>query len=256
MTYRAIDPPSARFTFDAVRGRVARGTVIAAALLVTLHLAAAAWLLFDHYGFVTRAWARRSFDLRPEVSATALLWLLLPLSVAFLVRAVARARRNASPSVDRALARYGDPVDVAREVEREVAAASETFGDVTLTTHWLLHERPLGVDLVRVEAIAWVYACDTDHRVNGIKVAATRGVAVHTRSAPYDAVALALPCSADDRPRLLAGLVARAPWCMMGYSADRADRWARDRAALLAAIDRSAEASQTTPAAMVTDPPG
>ncbi|MEZ4395098.1 MAG: hypothetical protein R3A48_28805 [Polyangiales bacterium] len=256
MTYRAPDPPTPCFTFDAVRGRVARGTVIAAALLMALNLSAAAWLLFDHYGFVTRAWARRSFALRPEVWGTALVWLLLPLSVAFLVRAVARARRNASPAVDRALARHGDPVHVAREVEREVAAASETFGDVTLTAHWLLHERPLGVDLVRVEEIAWVYARDTDHRVNGIKVAATRGVAVHTRSAPYDAVALALPCSADDRPRLFAGLADRAPWCLLGYSADRADRWARDRAGLLAAIDRSADASRSAAGATASDRPG
>lgn len=235
--YRAPALPTPRFSFDAVRGRVARGVAVLAGLVVAANAAAAAWLLIDHYGFIRRAIAS-GFNFVPTPVMVALIpWAALPLTLANLVRARGRARRKESAAVDRTLARHGSPADVARAVEREVADGAEAVGEVMVCAHWVLHEHALGVDLLHVDEIAWVFGRDTSHRVNGIKVATSRGVEVHTRAAPFHEVPLTLPCSVDDRPRLLALLAERAPWCHMGHTDALAARWLTDRAALLAEVD-------------------
>lgn len=235
--YRTPDASARRFSFDAVRGRVARGVATLAWLLVAMNLAAAAWLLFDHYGFVVRALSR-GFRFLPEQVVIALIpWAALPFTLANLVRARGQARRNASPTVDRSLTRHGLPADVAREVEREVNDGAEDVGEVIVTAHWIVHEHPLGVHLIHVEEIAWVFGRDTDHRVNGLSVARSRGVEVHTRAAPFHEIPVTLPCGGEDRARLLALLAARAPWCLMGHSPELAARWDTDRAGVLAEVD-------------------
>lgn len=126
---------------------------------------------------------------------------------------------------------------MARAVERKVVDGAEAFGEVIVTAHRVLHEHALGVHLLHAEEIAWVFGRDTTHRVNGITVATARGVEVHTRAAPFHEIPLPLPCDGEDRPRLLALLAVRAPWCLMGHTSELASRWTTDRAGVVAEVD-------------------
>lgn len=141
----------------------------------------------------------------------------------FTWRLIVAVRRRADPArhpMVRQLARFGDPLEVARALDAEVTAASaRRAGDVIITRRFLVDLD--GPDVVGLDEIAWVYPKITRRSVNFIPLGESASLELHTFGPPH----AILPLSLRGGAALNAALVERAPRARFGYSLELAAWW-------------------------------
>lgn len=162
-------------------------------------------------------------------------------------------QRNGDPArhpAARALARYGDPAQVAMGIDMQARnpAALVTIGkNVRLTPGWLLRPTTFGLDVLRLEDIVWVYKRVTQHRVNFIPAGKTYALVINDRNRK----ALELQAGEKEVERAGIELAQRAPWIIAGYSAELEKTWRSNPAAIIQAVDqRRAQMNSGSPASM------
>jgi hypothetical protein len=128
--------------------------------------------------------------------------------------------------VARALSRFGEPHDIAESIDNEISQGDcPTFGKALLTRSWLLRPTVFGMIICRPADIVWVYVSV----INGDHIAT-----LWLRNGK----GMGVPLKKEATERLLAEIVARAPWVERGYDAEKMRRWKRQRTEFLAAVDQ------------------
>src|SRR3954451_5615292 len=124
------------------------------------------------------------------------------------------------------LARFGDPQQLAEQVNQEFAGVKAN--DVTqFGTNWLAQGNTYGLDLVPWQEIVWLYIhSEVRNRVR------TNYVRVKSRGGQQ----LSAPTWSDmDRAeQFLRELYARAPWAEVGYTPEIEAQWTKQRAEFIA----------------------
>jgi hypothetical protein len=141
-----------------------------------------------------------------------------------MARAVIRQGKTRIHPVTRALARQGDPIELARVIDAELAEENVLrVGKAIITRNWLLRPTFFRLIACRLDEIVWAF-----HAViSGDNVATFAfrngriiGVPLHRNT-----------------PELLASIYQRFPWVEKGWDRDKAKKWRSQRAAFLAAVD-------------------
>lgn len=159
--------------------------------------------------------------------------------------------RNAKPEehpARKALARYGDPTGTAMQIESEFRneGNGEKFGGLHLTTNWVVWASSFDVKLTQMKDLVWAYQKVIKHYHTFIPVGKTYSVILLDRAGQKFEV----QAKKSSAPAALAALQRRVPWIIFGYSADLEKAWRKQRADLIAVVDkRRAEMSGAKPAA-------
>lgn len=128
--------------------------------------------------------------------------------------------------IARTLARYGEPQQIAAQIDKEVAEGpATTIGPVTVTSLWLLRPTVFGLVACPLSEVVWAY-----HLVfNGSHMAV-----VYLRNGRNFGV----PLKAAVVPQLLQEIYARIPWVERGCDNATLKRWRTQRQEFLADIER------------------
>lgn len=112
--------------------------------------------------------------------------------------------------------KWGSPVDTAAAIEREWRAPGNTrMGKWTLTERYLIQSALFRFNVLRFEDLLWAYKKVTKHSVNFIPTGKTYQAIVHA----YGGMA-ELPGSQKKVDEMLQDAAKRAPWAVVGFSAE------------------------------------
>jgi hypothetical protein len=164
-------------------------------------------------------------------------FIAIPGAIALLAWLMRALNPSAHPIYKR-LERYGDPRELAQQVNQEFAGArpgdSTHFGE-----NWLAQGDTYGLSLVPWGDIAWLHIYTSVR--NGLQ---TNYVRVWSRDGKQF-VALA-GMHKEEAMRLLSELHARAPWAEVGFSGELQRQWNKQRAEFVGRVDgRKSRLSQT-----------
>jgi len=139
-------------------------------------------------------------------------------------RVVIRQRKSSMHPVTRSLARQGDPIELVREIDAEMAEdAVLRVGKAFITRNWLLRPTLFRLIACRMDDIVWAF-----HAViRGDNVASF---------AFRDGRMIGIPLHRNT-PELLAHIYRRVPWVEKGWDREKAKKWRTQRAAFLAEVD-------------------
>jgi hypothetical protein len=148
-----------------------------------------------------------------------------------MARAVIRRGRTRMHPVWRMLARQGNPFELSRAIDDEMAEKSVlTVGKAFITRNWLLRPTLFGLIACRMDDIAWAFHAI----ISGDNVATL---------AFRDGRMIGIPLHRNT-PELLARVYQRAPWVEKGWDRDKATKWRTQRARFLAEVDSRRRTSQ------------
>lgn len=133
------------------------------------------------------------------------------------------------------LAKLGVWEEVARDIEKELQQSNHLFQHrkFLMTRSWLFQPRFLGLKVVRLDQIAWMYEQVTQHYTNGIPSGKTYRTFLWLR----DGVCLQLECGKGDAQTLMTEIWERVPWVLVGHSDENRNLWHNNRNALLQGLD-------------------
>ena len=153
--------------------------------------------------------------------------------------------RPESHKVWKKLAQYGPAQHVGSQVDAEIRAegGGEIFGNACLTTNWLLHTPMFNVEVFRMADLAWAYPHVVKHYHSGIPTGKSHFVKAFGR----DGSATTIQVKKKVLPNLLEALQRRAPWVMLGFSADLEQKWKKRRGEFLVAVDQRRGRPQAAP---------
>ncbi len=167
--------------------------------------------------------------------------------VFFLGSGLYRSAKPEEHPARKALARYGDATGTAMQIESEMRneGNGEKFGALQLTTNWVVWASAFDVKLTQMKDLVWAYQKVIRHYHTFIPVGKTFSVILCDRAGQKFEV----QAKKDTAPAALASLQRRVPWIIFGHSADLERAWQKQRAELIAAVDkRRAEMSGAKPA--------
>lgn len=154
--------------------------------------------------------------------------------VVMLARYVPRlANIEETPEI-KALANHGTPLAIANAIQSALEVDSRTLslgrtGTVTLTNSWLVRKRFLGLDLVPLSDVVWVFK--RDWRSRSILFGTSRmwlEIAIRTTSGEFTST-----CSESQADDFLLEIAKRAPHLFVGFREDLEAMWTDNRNDLL-----------------------
>jgi hypothetical protein len=178
-----------------------------------------------------------------------LLTACVPVALWKIAQAVLRFRDPALHPAWKALSVYGAPRANANAIESEVGRGTE-IGKAHITASWLLHSSPFAFNAVPLAEVLWFYKHVTKHSTNFIPTGRTYAIVVHTRRGKK----VTINGSQATVDQLLEEIHARAPWAIVGYTAEIEEAMSRtpERAQLVKDADerrRQAKAAESLSAA-------
>ncbi len=159
---------------------------------------------------------------------------LFALALWNVLKALRRGSESDAHPILKTLGAYGDPRDVSAQIDNDMRMGAQSYGAAALSQNWLTQRKTFGLDVQRVEDIAWAYKKVTQHRTNFIPTGKTFAAVICDRNGGVKEVS----GSAKNIDALLNGLGARLPWIAMGFDKELQTWWAKDRAGLIAAVDQ------------------
>jgi hypothetical protein len=162
-----------------------------------------------------------------DVSGYVLFGILTPILILCgynIARAVIRKGRSRLHPIMRSLARQGDPLELARDIDAEMAESSVLrVGKAFLTRNWLLRPTLFRLIACRLDEIVWAYqAVISWDNVAGL--------------AFRDGRIISIPLHRGT-PELLERIYQRAPWVEKGWDKERAKKWRTQRAAFVTEVE-------------------
>lgn len=163
------------------------------------------------------------------------LWLALTgLCLWGLFRAIQWRASPLSHPIARALGRFGDAQQTIAAIDAELQAPHARIGDTHLTPNWLVLDQPIRLQAARLDEIVWLYKLVTKRRVNGVPVGQSFTAEIRDRHG----VALSIFGTEEQVNQLLNAAAQRAPWAIVGFSAELEQAWKKNRGALLASVEQ------------------
>lgn len=155
------------------------------------------------------------------------------LSIVLLGRTINRMADPTRHPILRALARYGEPESIAREIDTEMAMSRTPVGkNASLSQRWFAYHKGGTFHAARLQDIAWAYKQVTQHRTYGIPTAKTYMAHV----ADVYGHQFSIQAKQKEVDGLLQAIAERAPWALHGYSDKLAQAWRKDRQQVLGAV--------------------
>jgi hypothetical protein len=152
-------------------------------------------------------------------------------------KAQSRSRNPSRHPITRSLARYGAPQAVAAKIDTEVRLGRNvSVGAVLITPSFLLATRMLGLDVISIEEVVWVYKKVTRHYTNFIPTGTTYAVMVIDRRAST----LEIPVQGNENNThmIIEEIGRRAPWVLLGYDDELAKTWKSNSDAVIRSVDQ------------------
>ncbi len=151
-----------------------------------------------------------------------------------LSKVIRRSGNPASHPIMRALGRFGEPEQVAEQINQEMSAPHEALGSLHLTPHWLVNSAGVSLAATRLEDVVWVYGKVAQHRTNGVPTGKTYSTLIWDRYGKNVTVTGKEKAMQD----ALQAVYRRAPWAIVGYRADVEKAWKSNRPSVLAAVEQ------------------
>ena len=131
------------------------------------------------------------------------------------------------------VANWGSPVDTAAAIEREWRAPGvRRMGDWTLTERYLVRSSTFHFNVLRYQDLLWAYKKITKHSVNFIPTGKTYKAIVHCYGGSAD-----LPGSQKKVDEMLQDTARRAPWAVVGFSAELQTLFTKQNREFCAAVE-------------------
>ena len=112
--------------------------------------------------------------------------------------------------------KWGSPVDTSAAIEREWRApGNKRMGRWTITPRYLIQSALFRFNVLRFEDLLWAYKKVTKHSVNFIPTGKTYQAIVHAYGGSAE-----LPGSQKNVDEMLQEAARRAPWAIVGFSAE------------------------------------
>jgi hypothetical protein len=159
---------------------------------------------------------------------------LFGLCVYGIIRALRRSSDPLAHPIMRALSRFGQPADIAGQIDAELLAEHTKFDRLHLTPNWLVQASPSGLAATRIDDIVWAYKQVTQRRVNGVPAGKTYTAQIWDRHG----VCITVASSETFVNQTIEAAARRAPWMLAGYDSELEKAWKSNRAAVLAAVDQ------------------
>lgn len=136
----------------------------------------------------------------------------------------------------RALAQYGQPNDVAMQIDSELRSEpkGEIAGDLRLTANWLIHATTFNTVLMQSRDILWAYQKVTKHYHNGIPTGKSYSTVIRD-SRGQSAEVTGKKTTA---PELVNTLQQRMPWIAAGFSKELEQLWKSNRTEFVQAVEK------------------
>lgn len=149
------------------------------------------------------------------------------------IRAVRRLTKPERHPISQALARFGEPTEVAARIDADSQKlVGRRSGSVTLTPSWFLHSTWFGLEVLHVNELVWIYKKVTKHSVNFIPTGSTYATVICTCFGG----SVEVPGSQRKTENLLQDLAERAPWVFAGFDQELANYWKSAPDAVAAAV--------------------
>jgi len=151
---------------------------------------------------------------------------------------IRRVRRQRTPEGDPLriqFQQFGDPEDIAREVDRDFTDQPFRMHRIYIGERWLCYAWKTQVRVCRIDTLVWAYMERVRHKLNYIiPIGTTNQMLAWNR----DGSAAALPVRRKKNVVLaLEALHHAAPWLYIGYSEVLKESWNNDRPELIAGVD-------------------
>jgi hypothetical protein len=154
-----------------------------------------------------------------------------------------RMQNPAAHPIMRMLARFGDPVKIANQIDAELNDHFDTVGKIRLTKHWLVYGSLGALSLTRFQDIIWIYKAVIHHSTNGALTGDNVSMKVWDRHGTcititdYDS-------QINDTLKAVAG---HAPWAFSGYSPDIEHHFKTNPTEMIHEVDRRKWGVRTLP---------
>jgi hypothetical protein len=191
-------------------------------------------------------------DIRPSGRIELLLGVaLLLLAVWNLIRNIRRQINPEAQPIYKALSAYGPVQGIVGAIDAEVAGPGcVQVGKAIITPHWVLHAKPFGLDVVRLDDLIWMYQKVTVQRTYFIKTGETYTALFWTRQGKAIEIAGKQP----EITSMLAQVAHHAPWAMRGFTKDRDKAWRTDRQRVIQTVMNIQQSYKTQDAVGHTTP--
>ncbi len=135
----------------------------------------------------------------------------------------------------RALQRYGDPEEIADQIDHEVNSYTDKKGNIKLTRNWLVHQQGLTFNAARLNDVVWMYKHVLKTKYYGVvTVAKTYSVYVWDRHGHC----VTITSKEKQVDEMLQVIYQRAPWIIVGYDQQLEKEWKKNRAEVVASVDQ------------------
>jgi hypothetical protein len=159
----------------------------------------------------------------------------------FLLRRLAPDRHP----VLRALAPYGEPGEVRKQIEADFDGPTLRIGRLQLTRDWLLSVRSWGLDVARVEDVVWAYK----------RVVRGEGASISAMICTRQGATFGIQGKDKDVDAMLKVLTECVPWALFGYDPRLDTFWSSEPQKLAAIVDERRRQFQAAPGTSPPEPP-
>jgi hypothetical protein len=151
------------------------------------------------------------------------------------VRALSRLSDVNRHPIMRALRRYGDPEEIAEQIDHEVNSYHDKMGNIKLTRNWLVHQQGLTFNAARLNDVVWMYKHVLKTKYYGVvTVAKTYSVYLWDRHGHC----VTITGKEKQVDEMLQVIYQRAPWIIVGYDQQLENEWKKNRAEVIASVDQ------------------
>jgi len=146
--------------------------------------------------------------------------------------------------------RCGDRMAVANALNMEVQSGTTKYGNVLVTSNWLIYRAFFSTTVINFEHLVWGYRKITKHYTYFIPTGKTHAAVVNGRFGNcFEAQMKDQKCT-----EFMEMLQQKAPYAILGFSAELQALWQKDAKQLVAVVDeRKKDSGKRTPAPAVAE---
>ena len=137
------------------------------------------------------------------------------------LRLIARQTDINQHPIYKSLARYGDPQNVIKQIEGEMAMGSDKVGSLQVTPKWAITSSRTTFDAVYLKDAVWVYQMITQHRTNGIPTGKSFKVLMYDKHGHL----MEIGTKKNTVDEMLQAIYQRAPWIITGFNDELQNLW-------------------------------
>lgn len=125
-------------------------------------------------------------------------------------------------SISKSLAAFGNPKEVAAQIDFETKGKFEQFGSVSILPSWIIQKGTFTMNFQSIEDIVWVYKKTTKHSVNFIPTGKTHEVILNNKQGKSISLSGLNEKKTDS---IIETIYQRIPWVIAGYDDQLMGLW-------------------------------